>query len=88
MEKALCLLKEGSGAKGIVISRAKKTWPPFCAGNKSLFLHSNCCGIPCLVFRSCLLPRNWPEVAGVQGFTHFCQVAEQLSECSLAGFVV
>lgn len=35
------------------------------------------------MFIPCLLPRNWPEVAGEQGLSSFCQVA---SEGSLAGF--
>lgn len=92
MEKVPCLLKEGSGVEEI-ISMTKKTWPQglfMSIGNLSVletgvFLCSNCCVIPSLVSISCLFPRKWPVVAGVQRLVSFCRVA---SECYCAGFVL
>lgn len=60
-------------------------WKPFCAGNRSLFLCSNCCVIPSLVSISCLLPRKCPVAAECKGLLVFYRVA---SGCCLAGCAV
>lgn len=46
---------------------------PFSAGNRRVLVPcSNCCAIPSPVSVSCLPPRKWPVVSGVQGLVRFC----------------